>query len=191
MSLGSILTAVRDELISKLEWVNDENCGVRGGEGAPPGVWATDFYVSIVPASWSPPTQPGNLNFALDESYNIDIIITQRTGIIPNDRLMGEGFLDAVRGLEPRVREIMVVMRKNRYNDGTTSGGVLNRANAKLPGTDKIIEPLRWLGNDPKPSPVGPDWFQSKSQTDARSFGWIFGLHYGEARRIQTETNLE
>jgi len=167
------------------------NCRIRGGDGQPPAKWSGSVFASVVPVSWSPTTGPDSFNSGLDETYNVDIVLSMRTGKIPDDKLMGEAFLKAVTGLEPIIRTIMVVMRKNRYTDsGDATGGILTRANALITGTNHIIEPLRWSGNSPQPIPVGPDWFHGTGE-DARAYGWRYEMHYIDARRPQTESNLE
>lgn len=180
MSLAALLTAVQDELISVQSWITAKNCGIRGGDGRPPHVWSgpkSAPYVAIVPTGNGPGTE---FNDGLDETYSVDIVLTLRTGAIPDDRLMGEAFLKATTGLEPRYRSIMTTMLANRYTDGA-AGGITKRAGIEF------VEPLRWLGNDAQPQPVGPDWFSADitSQNAATFFGWRFSLHYGEARRPQ------
>jgi hypothetical protein len=190
VSISALLQGVRDELINSVSGCTSKSCGIRGGEGRPPGKYGGTIYTAVVPSLWSTgPTGIDGLNSGLDEYYAVDLVLSMRTGIIPDDRLMGSAFLDATKGLEPFIRSIMVVMRDYRYTDGVT-GGVLTRANGLIAGANKIMEPLRWAGNDSQPSPVTPDWFGASGE-DPRAYGWRFGIHYVDARRIQTEANLQ
>ena len=185
MSLSALLQAVQNELREEVSSLDSKNCAIRGGDGQPPAKFGGRTFAAVVPTGWSLGTSGvDGFSTGLDEIYNVDIIISYRTGQIPEDLLMGKAFLDASKGLEPLVRSIMVVMRNNRYI------GILRRANAITTATNELIEPLRWLGNDPQPQPVGPDWFSGEGQ-DARAYGWRFGLHYGDARRPQSESNLQ
>jgi len=190
MSQAALLQAVQAELHSAVASLSTKNCEIRGDEGQPPARFGKKSFVAIVPSGWSPgDTGPGGLNLGIDEVYSIRLVISYRTGHIPDDILMGKAFIDATNGLEPLIRSIMVVMRKNRYTDGS-SGGILTRANASISGTDKFVEPLRWIGNDIQPQPVGPEWFHSEGRNPG-AYGWMFNMHYGDARRLQTESNLE
>lgn len=187
MSLVALLTAVRDELIADatiVSWINSRNCSVRGGRGRPPFVFGGPLYVAVVPTDWGVGGPESNNGVA--EGYAVDVVLTMRTGRIPDDKLMGEAFLKAITGLDPRARSIMTLMAKFRFTDGA-AGGILTRANNAISETDKVVEPFRWLGNDPQPEPVGPDWFSSDPSPNdlANAFGWRYALHYGESKRFQ------
>lgn len=190
MSMSALLQGVEAELINAVAALDATNCKIRGGDGQPPAKFGGRLFLAIVPMGWSPgPSGVDGFNTGLDETYTIDLVASYRTGHIPEDMLMGKAFIDATKGLEPFARSVMVVMRNNRYTDGA-AGGILTRANTLISGADEIVEPLRWLGNDTQPTPVGAEWF-SGSGEDPRAYGWRFTMHYGDCRRPQTEANLE
>ena len=193
MSFNALLMAVRDEFIEDTTitaWAKKKTCGIRSGGGRPPG-WAGQTYMAVVPVGWSPPTREDQ--DALTEVYGLDLVFTLKTGKVPDDRLMEDAYLKVSSGLEPLVRSAMVLMQQRRYTSTDSLTGILRRANNRLiaEGADPnylIHKPLRWLGNDSEPTPMGPDWFLSDLQDtrDASSFfGWRFALHYGEAERTQ------
>lgn len=172
MSLAALLRATQDHLATVLTLTVDRDISVQEDDQPPPFVGQLHYVVHATDWRWPGATD----NDVLDEQYGITVSITQRTPVAPRDRKMSHLYLDRLEGVEKLARQVMLACHLNYTLFGL--------ANKYAEGTLALVEPLRWEATDPKPKNVGPDWFWA-TDPNATDCGWVLGVHFGRARRIQ------
>ena len=186
MSLYALLTAVRAQLNTDLVFPSTPTTKYLDIQlnGQPPAN-AGQEYISIHSTSWSFGNSRDQ-HMGLDELFGLAVTVTHRTGQIPDDKLLPGAFLGAQHGLayslEQRARQVLVSIHKNRYT-------IQQVANA-LTNTEGFIEPLLFADADPAPTPRGPDWFLSQSETHY-DYGLSLELRFRPARRMQQHSTME
>ncbi len=146
---------IRDMLRSEIPF-RDEECGNRS-DGQPPAN-SGQLFVSVFPGGLSPgPSSDQQLG--MDEIHSIGIGITQRTGIIPDDRMFKDA-LYVEKGCFTIVQKILRVMRTKagKYdvlqtvNENISNDGVLGKFTEPL---DFVSDVLQFVVKD-------HDWFFSE-----------------------------
>jgi len=173
MAYTELLTAVRNQLRTTITDMVDDCIDIEPEPGNPPG-FSGQEYISIVGNGWGPSASMTQDHFGLDEEYGVRVILTRRTGYVPEDRMMEEVILKEVGGMETRMREILTSILLNRHT--------IRIADAEC------YEPLRWLGCDPWPRVVGPDWFLAapdpNSAGNPNNYGLVWEARFGGAKRL-------
>jgi hypothetical protein len=173
--ITALLVATRDIIRSNIR-LQPEDCLVQNDARPTPA--CGPLFISVYGSSWSPDIIDQNLG--IDERADISITITRRLSATPydmrGDAIYVEGSL--------AVENIANVIKRSVHQNYT----LITNANALLDGTDKIMEPLRWLGGDATPSIVDNEWFSSTEENVYS--GIVFTINFGRARRMQTITNI-
>lgn len=173
MSLAALLEATLTHLQKRLG-LDEAHIGIEE-DGQPPP-WCGDVYYAIHPTSWTPDTIEPDKD--LDERFGLAITVTQRTPQFPQGKQRMKGaYLDAVKGLERRTRDVMLAIHLN-YD-------LFGAANEIMKGTVTLCEPLRWLGTDARPTKVDALWFTSDAPDPTSASGLVLESRFGNARRIQ------
>lgn len=181
MALAELLVAVRDQLRLALRTIDDNGLldaqiDVRG-DGRPPASVGQE-YIAIYPTEWAPGPSNNQEHIGLDEVYGFAITLTRRAGYVPDDRITTEIVMtkahtgtanDETKDMHERMREILTHTVPYRYAIRQTEG--------------ETLEPFRWLGCDPWPQRVGPDWFSAESD-DQNAHGFTWTARFGGARRL-------
>jgi hypothetical protein len=138
-------------------------------------------FISIYGRQWRPGDE--DLNRGIDEIYDLAIALSYRAGFVPQDMHGEELYVSQIESMENVLRKLLPIHQNYE---------IITAANARFTSNNKIIEPLRWRGNDAVPTPVGPAWFKSLDETGEgeEACGYVMEANYGGARRKITYTNL-
>lgn len=174
--ITALLVATRNVVRSQLNF-NNEDCIIQ--DDGMPTPTCGPIFIALYGSSWGPDLTDQNLG--IDERADISITITMRASAEPFDTRGEAMYVTQRLDIESLAHKIKCVVHQN-YT-------LITQANALLPGQNKIMEPLRWLGGDSAPSRVDNSWFSSTHPVDFA--GLTFNLRFGRARRMQTLTNIK
>lgn len=179
MSLAALLTAVRNQLRTKMG-LSPLECDCQG-KGQPPPI-VGERYIAVHPTGWGP--GDSRIDHGLDEVYRVTCTITKRISAVPKDRIPSEVFLKTLTGLEALARLAMKHVHQN-YD-------VMNAANDLISGSDKLMQPLFWDGNDVPPREETGEWVWSDNPRDMNlAAALVLPVHFREARRMQDYSVME
>jgi len=178
MSMAALLIAVQDHLRSELV-LNSSQCRVMPDEKAIPT--AGEEFISIYGAAWSP--GDADMDYGIDEYYDVDCTITHRIRYVPQDRWGSDVYVQATRGLEVRARQVIGALHK--------SYKVVALANAMINTKDEIFEPLRWAGVSANPHLVSNDHYNGPIEENDGPVGMAMTVSFKDARRIQTIASFD
>jgi len=178
----AILEAVRDLLRTNIPLRNDFCDNQPSGK---PPARSGQYYVSVFPLG----VQYGgsaDQHLGIDRKHGIGLGITQRTGVVPDDRLLREALFQA-KGALTLAEECDRVIRANRY-------AMLDTASAAFTGTwtaGKLCEPLQLTGSSWKAVKKGPEWFSAAPPTKperamCQDFGMYVEVRYTGARYLES-----
>lgn len=184
MSLAHLLIAARNQLQTSFS-IDSKVCDVEEGPQPPPK--CGQIYYSIYGTEWTPGPNP-NQHQGIDEHYGFAVCITKRAGYVPKHRLGDVIYTHPTTGILAIARSVIIALVPNRY-------AVLTAANTLIGITNAIQEPYQWIGCDPAPIQVGPDWFGASPQTsntptNVVNLGYRLEVRFGNARRLQTYVSM-
>lgn len=208
MSIAAYATAVRNYLRQNLtDFYADNadaiaaNCKVMVDEHPTPN--CGQEFISIY-GSYHQPKERNPMQ-AIEEEFGLTIAVSRKIAVVPPD-YRGElgyisdkvnsiipsddldAFLTAYKSVEGRCREIV------KFLHGGDRYSIMNDANGILVNECPITEPLVWLGTDPAPTQVGPDFFWGTYQREPNwtddVFGLVMKVYFGEAIRFQIISDL-
>jgi hypothetical protein len=166
--MPALLLAVRDRLRAALS-LGAHECEVQP-DGYPHPAAGEVFYA----------VHPGyvnqDLDTCMDESYEVKVTITAKTGQAPLDRWGTRILTLASTGLYARAEAVRALLHMNetvRASANTTIGAQDNG----------FTETLRYRGMGP-PTPRGPEWFSAEDESVPPA-GLSLELTFGGARRVQ------
>lgn len=162
-------------------------------------------FISIYGSYHQPKSK--DLMMALEEEFGLTVAVSRKIALVPpdyrgetgylNDKQISiedpdeeSAFINTWKSTEARCREIVNLLQgSNRYI-------VMNNTNTLI-AADRgapFTEPLLWLGTDPAPKQVGPEFFfgyQEPKPTDDNVFGLVQKVYLGEAIRMQPIADLD
>lgn len=177
----AILEAVRDVLRAKP--LRNDYCD-NHPTGQPPARCG-QYYVSVFPLGY---VHGGSADqhLGIDRKHSIGVGITQRTGFVPDDRMLREA-LYQLQGALTLAEECDRLIRAARYT-------MLDTATGNLTGnwTGKFIEPLRLSSNSWQVRRKGPDWFSAApprtqpERAKCQDYGVYIETRYSGARYLES-----
>jgi len=173
MSEAALLVAVRDNL-RELCGYTPAQCEIEIDEEAPPT--SGDLVVLVMPGGWTfgSAAEGGDV---LDELYGVKVMVAMRLKAVPQDR-QRQMLIDTMFGLEKHTRQIIAKTHM--------SYRVQQKANENIvDGPEGFVEPLRFAGMEPKPRPLGADFFKAVQGSE---YGIGRTVLFHQARRIQTQS---
>lgn len=135
-------------------------------------------FIGITGTRWSP--QITDQNRGLDEIYGFKVVVSFRSRAVPYDRHGRSLYVQAISNMESYCRRIMVKLHQNV--------DFFAKTDLITPGVDRLTEFPRWMGTDPEPRPVGPEWFHA--MPEELEAGYVMEVRFDGARRIQTYENM-
>jgi hypothetical protein len=175
VSQRALLIAVRDRIRDRLNYGPTE-CDVRP-DGRPIAA-ASETYVAVHEGEWRGVDCEG-----LDELFGIDVTVSVRSGVTPDDRL-GESLMVGPAGmsLDEKLRGIVALLHRD-----PPDYPVLNAANVLIgAGGNGLVVPLRFSHAD-RTKIADPKWFWGPpAEEDDCPAGLYRTLHFVEAERVQT-----
>lgn len=179
MSLSALLTAVRDHLRSELD-IAEAECDCQL-DGQPQPVFGSR-YIAVHPTSWTPGDT--RIDHGLDELFGVTCTITSRVSATPRDRLMGNVFLKELEGTEALARAVAAAVHQD-YD-------LMNAANAKIGGGDKLMQPLFWDGTQVPPRMETGSWVWSTNAAEMDLIAaMVLPVRFSNARRMQSYAKME
>jgi hypothetical protein len=152
--------------------------GVQPPPGLPPPLCGA-LYVSVYPAGWYANHDP-NVD-CLEETYDVNIVITRRTGSIPKGLFAEQVWKEETLGLEPLARRLITRLLRDRF-------GLQQAAGLKIEGAGDLVNgPLEALlfAGAVGPTYVGAEWFPSMGQGNDHPVGMTLELKFTGGKRVQ------
>lgn len=154
MAMGAILKAARDAIRTATS-KDFKFVGVRP-EGRPPAT-TSPWYIGLDENRVDNAAQT-----CLKEQFAIDVVITTRTGIAPDDR-SDELYLNSLFGLDPLERIVLAALHGTQAVRLAANAFL---AAAALANYYTFITPLYYTGRA-KSAPRGPDWIDDETDTES------------------------
>lgn len=179
MSLSFLLQATRDHLRSELSPVWKQGEIECQPDGRPMPSFGKQ-YISIHPTSWTPGDIRPELMMGLDEYFSLSVTLTLRAAQKPRDRMMGDLYLDELRGMERISRQIILALHQN-FDIITAANTLASHAG----DSPLLIEHLRWAGTDASPRSENSEWFFVEPSDDYPVACLVMESRFRDARRVQ------
>lgn len=171
MSIEAVLETVADVIRTNLG-VDAAICDV--GEDGHPDPDSGEIYYSVHMTNWGPGEE--RVEMGLHEMYSLSVTITKRIRHIPTAKVPRSVWLQEIKGLNPRVRQVMGWLHMNY--------AVLGAINALIPDPNKLNVPLQWAGNS-TPRREGPDWFYAVPDKTRKGTALVIDVNFRAMNRIQ------
>ena len=182
MSLRALLLATRDRLRRQLSLAPSE-CEAYDDPQPPPT--AGRRFLAVYPGPYG---DGGHGDMSIFERIGVNVGITLRFSAVPKDRLASSVFLDALGGIEPLARAVMLACHRNY--DLMQAANVIIADDLGLAVGDSTIqpfvEPLVWSGTGAKPEVKFGDWFWATDAAAAQKSALFVPVTFIGAKRPQT-----
>lgn len=181
--LLALLETVRDELSDAIGLHVGSQIDTRVDDR--PVAHSGDVFLGIYPASMTDVSADPEMG--LDQSYSINISVTQRTGWIPDDKMLKHAAMDAQKGCLTISLLVTRHMQIRRLKIPNVATGRLE--NSEWLG--QFVEPLKLSSTAISVRPVGPEHFHAepardkKSVMQSRDFGLLSVLTFSGARYME------
>lgn len=156
-------------------------CAAQPNHQPPPA--SGQYYIAVFPRSWSAgPGVDGDLG--LDRYLGVGIGITQRTGVVPEDRMYKA--MNEEHGVLTLFQCIDHVMREKRYEIICLAEGFID----KVKWGGQFVEPLKLSSNNMEVRKCGPEHFKAKRKDkrdpDCEDFGLYLIADYNMCRYMKS-----
>ncbi len=179
----NLLLAVRNRLRTAIgsggAGYTDAQCQIEAftDEGCP--AMTADTYIVVGPLGFRPGPRHNTSGGVRDLIYSVGIFVVKRSTATPTDRERNLFALNSG-SLSDEVDKCFQVI--DWKYEVTAAANVLILAEAS--SSEGFIHPLVFVGADPKPKHLGPEFFQAKAGSQPVGMGRLF--RFDHARRITT-----